>query len=152
MKKPFLLKILIFFVFFQAISGLAGGFGLSFSPSGESIGMPISMLENTPFSSFLIPGLFLLIVLGIFPTILCYALIKEPKWKWPNKLNVYDNFHYLWAYSLYLGLILVSWIIIQVFLVGGENILQLIYGLLGALILIVSLSSQVMKYYNINND
>jgi len=152
MNKPILLNILIFFVFFQAISGLAGGIGLTFSPSGESIGMPISMIENTPFTNFLIPGIFLLVILGIFPLILGYAMIKEPKWNWPNKLNVYNNFHYLWAYSLYLGLILVSWIIIQVYLVGGENILQLIYGLLGALIIIVSLFPQVMKYYDINND
>lgn len=147
MKKPFLLKLLIFFVLFQAISGIAGGIGLTFSPSGESIGLPISMIDNTLFNSFLIPGLFLLAILGIFPLILGYAMIKEPKWKLPNRLNVYDNYNYLWAYSLYLGLILVSWIIIQVYMVGGENILQLIYGLLGALILVVSLSPQIMKYY-----
>ena len=148
MKKLFLLKLLIFLVLFQAISGIAGGIGLTLSPSGESIGMPISMLDNTPFKSFLIPGLFLLAILGIFPLILGFAMIKEPKWKLLNKLNVYDNYNYLWACSLYLGLILVSWIIIQVYMVGGENILQLIYGLLGALILIVSLSPQVMEYYS----
>ena len=148
MKKPFLLKLLIFFVLFQAISGIAGGIGLTFSPSGESIGLPISMIDNTPFNSFLIPGLFLLAILGIFPLILGYAMIKEPKWKLPNKLNVYDNYNYLWAYTLYLGLILVSWIIIQVYMVGGENILQLIYGLLGAFIVLVSLSPHVMEYYS----
>ncbi len=112
MKKPIILRILTILVFFQAISGLAGGIGLIISPSGESIGMPISMLNNSPFSSFLIPGLFLFVILGIFPLLLGYAMNKEPKWNWPNKFNIYKIFHYLWSYSLYLGLILIVWIII----------------------------------------
>lgn len=152
MAKPILLKILIFVIVFQAISGLAGGIGLTFSPSGESIQMPISLLDNTPFNNFLIPGFFLLIVLGVFPAALGYAMIREPEWKFPNKLNVYLNLNYLWTYSLYLGLILVSWIIIQVYLIGGGHIFQLIYGLLGVLILILALSPQVMNYYSLNND
>ena len=139
MKKPLLLRVLILLICFQAVSGLAGGFGLTFSPSGESIGMPLSMLDTTPFSNFLIPGLFLLIILGILPLLLGYAMIKEPNWNWLNKLNVYDNFHYLWAYSLYLGLILILWIIIEVYWIGGGNELQFIYGILGTLIVIIAL-------------
>lgn len=151
MKKPVLLKILIFLVIFQSVSGLTGGIGLTFSPSGESIQMPISLLDKTPFNNFLIPGLFLLTVLGVLPAVLGYALIAEPKWKLPDKLNIYNNFHYLWSFSLYLGLILVSWIIIQVYLIGGGHIFQLIYGLLGVLILLIALSPQIMKYYSRSN-
>ena len=150
MKKPVLLKVLISLVFFQSVSGLAGGIGLTFSPSGESIQMPISLLDNTPFNNFFIPGLFLLIVLGVLPAILGYAMIVEPKWKFPNKLNIYSNFHYLWTFLVYLGLILVSWIIIQVYLVGGGHIFQLIYGLLGVLIILLALSPQIMNYYKTN--
>ncbi|NHZ86863.1 MAG: hypothetical protein GWP19_13480 [Planctomycetia bacterium] len=147
MKQPFLLYLLIVLVFFQALSGLAGGFGLTLSPSGESIQMPISMLENTPFNNFLIPGLFLLLVLGVFPTLLGYAMLKEPNWNWANKLNVYKKYHFLWAYSLYLGLILILWINIEIYMVGGGHILQFIYGILGTLLIIITLSPQVMNYY-----
>lgn len=147
MKKPLLLHLLIFLVFFQALSGLAGGIALTFSPNGDAIQMPLSMLENTPFNNFLIPGLFLLIFLGLFPSLLCYAMLKEPNWNWATKLNVYKKHHFLWAYSLYLGLILILWINIQMYIVGGGNILQFIYGILGALIVIVALSPQVMDYY-----
>jgi hypothetical protein len=134
-------------MFFQAISGLAGGIGLTFSPNGKSIQMPLSMLENTPFNNFLIPGLFLLIFLGVFPTLLGYAMVKEPNWNWANKLNVHKKYHFLWTYSLYLGIMLILWINIQMYMVGGGNILQFIYGMLGTLILIVALSPQVMDYY-----
>ncbi|MFC1785469.1 hypothetical protein ACFL0J_07585 [Candidatus Neomarinimicrobiota bacterium] len=147
MKKPKLLLILIFLVFFQAISGLAGGFGLTFSPSGESIQMPLSLLDNTPFTNFFIPGLFLLIFLGVFPILLGYAMVKEPNWNWANKFNVYKKYHYLWTYSLYLGLMLILWINIQMYMLGGGNILQFIYGMLGTLIIIIALSPQVMNFY-----
>ena len=147
MKKPKLLLLLIFLMFFQAISGLAGGFGLTFSPNGKSIQIPLSMLENTPFNNFLIPGLFLLIFLGVFPTLLGYMMLKEPNWDWANKFNVYKKYHYLWTYSLYLGLMLILWINIQMYMVGGGNILQFIYGMLGTLIIIIALSPQVMNYY-----
>ena len=151
MKKPHILKILIGLVIFQSISGLAGGIGLTFSPSGESIQMPISLLENTPFTTFIIPGLFLLIVLGIFPALLSYAMIVEPNWKLLNKLNIYCDFHSIWSNLLLLGLTLVSWIIIQVYLIGGGHVFQLIYGLLGIIILLITLSPKIMKYYsNIN--
>ena len=150
MKKPFLLNVLIVLMIFQSISGLFGGIGLTISPSGESIGMPITLLENTPFNNFLIPGIFLLLVLGIYPAVLGYAMISGPRWKWANKLNIYNKFHYIWSYSIYLGLILVSWIIIQVYLIGGGHIFQLVYGLLGVLILLITLSPQVMKFYSTN--
>ena len=147
MKKPYLIYLLIFLVFFQALSGLGGGIALVFSPSGKTIEMPLSMIENTPFANFLIPGLFLLLILGLFPTLLGYAMIKEPNWNWANKLNVYKKYHFLWAYSTYLGLILIFWINIQIFMIGGGHILQFIYGILGVLIVIVTLSPQVMNYY-----
>ena len=147
MKKPFLLKLLIFLVLFQGVSGLLGGIPLTFWPSGNVLGTPLSMLENTPFNNFLIPGLFLLIVLGFFPLILGYTMIVEPKWKLPNKLNIYENFNNLWAYSMYIGLILILWILIEIYLVGGGHVLQFIFGLLGTLIVIVALSPQVMDYY-----
>ena len=147
MKKPFLLYVLVFLVFFLAFSGLTGGFALTLWSSGDVLQMPLSMLENTPFNNFLIPGLILLLVLGVFPTLLGYAMLKEPKWDWANKLNVYKQYHFLWSYSLYLGLILILWINIQIFMIGGGHILQFIYGILGTLIVIVALSPQVMNYY-----
>jgi hypothetical protein len=52
----------------QVIIGLgavAGGLGLALDPSGASVGLPLEMLKNTPFSSFLIPGIVLLTVIGM---------------------------------------------------------------------------------------
>lgn len=64
-RKPAVFYILLFFMVFLAVSGLAGGISLTADPTGGLLKMPLSFLEGTPFKNYLLPGLFLLIVLGI---------------------------------------------------------------------------------------
>ena len=49
---------------FTGITAIGGGAALVFSPGG-SLDMPRSMLEGTPFASFLVPGLLLLFAVGV---------------------------------------------------------------------------------------
>ena len=49
---------------FIGLGAVAGGLGLVLEPDGSNLGMPLSMLEHSPFSDFLIPGLVLLLVNG----------------------------------------------------------------------------------------
>ena len=46
---------------FIGVGAVAGGLGLSLDPSGESHGIPLELLEETPFATFLIPGIVLLL-------------------------------------------------------------------------------------------
>ena len=41
------------------------GMAMIVDPSGQSLGMPLEMLRNSPFDTFHIPGMFLLVVNGI---------------------------------------------------------------------------------------
>ena len=50
---------------FIALGALGGGWGLITAPDGSNLGMPLSMLEHSPFPDFLIPGWILLTVLGL---------------------------------------------------------------------------------------
>jgi hypothetical protein len=45
---------------FLGITSLMGAVPLIFDPSGKMLSMPLSLLEHSPFSSFLIPGIILL--------------------------------------------------------------------------------------------
>lgn len=76
------------------IGAVFGGTALVLDPSGRQLGVPISILETSPFTNFLIPGFILLIVLGIGPLLICYALIKRTDWKVANKLNVFKDTHW----------------------------------------------------------
>jgi hypothetical protein len=145
-KKPFVLYLLMILILFQAISAIGGGAVLVVSPSGGMMGIPLSGLKNTPFSNFLIPGLILLILLGFFPLLIFISMIKQPGWSILNKINIYKDRSWIWAYSLYLSIMLIIWILIEIFFIGYDP-LQTYYGMLGVTMLILSLTPQVMQYY-----
>lgn len=76
-SKSYSLYFLMRLMLFQGISGLYGGIALVIDPTGELLQMPISMLENSPFNNFLVPGVILLTMLGIFPMVVLYGLWKS---------------------------------------------------------------------------
>jgi FtsH-binding integral membrane protein len=122
-------------IVFQGLSGLLGGVGLVFDPTGESLQIPVSWLENSPFDDYLIPGLILLIVLSFFPLVVFYGLLK--KWSWSL----------LAAFMV--GAALIIWIGVQILIIGyhPQPPLQLIYGLLGLSILVLALLPSVRRFY-----
>ncbi len=69
-KMPFTSKLLILLHLLLGLGAVFGGIMLVIDPSGELIKMPITLLENSPFNSFLIPGIILLVVLGVLPRFL----------------------------------------------------------------------------------
>ncbi len=90
-KRPFALYVLVFLLFFEAVAALYGGFSLVFDPTGALLKIGDEVLVNSPFSSFLIPGLILGVVLGLLPMLLIYPLLALPPWKWAHRLNIYKN-------------------------------------------------------------
>jgi len=110
---------------FQGLSGLFGGIALVIDPSGELLQMPLSMLEGSPFDTFLIPGIILLTILGIFPMCVVYGLWVRLNWAWMG--------------SLLVSAALIIWIGVEISMVGyhTEPPLQLIYGLLGLIMMVL---------------
>jgi hypothetical protein len=102
---------------FIGLGAVGGGLGLVLEPSGANLGMPLEMLNHSPFSDFLIPGLVLLIVNGlgsIAGSVLSFKL-----------------FHYAAQMALALGAFLVTWIIIQVYWIHAFHWLHALYLSLG---------------------
>jgi len=129
------LYTLIILMLFQGISGLIGGIALVIDPSGELLQMPLSMLEGSPFDTFLIPGIILLTILGIFPMCVVYGL-----WVRLNRA---------WMGSLLVSAALIIWIGVEIWMVGyhTEPPLQLIYGLLGLILLVLVLMPSVRNQF-----
>lgn len=137
-KRPVQVVALFLLVLFQGISGIFGGIGLTIDPTGKSLQIPIEWLKGSPFGNYTIPGIVLLFLLGIVPVIIAIGLWK--KIAWSRKISVY------------LGIALLIWIIVEIAVIGyqHEPPLQLIYGIVGVLILLFSLSSKVKEYYKLN--
>lgn len=133
--RPISVYLLMAALLVQGLSGIAGGSGLVGDPSGRSIQIPLSWLEGSPFADYFIPGLILLVVLGIGPLIVLYGLWTRQNWGWIGALLV--------------GLALIVWILVEILIIGyqPQPPLQLIYGSLGVIIVILALLPGMRAYY-----
>jgi uncharacterized membrane protein len=104
---------------FIGLGALAGGFGLVADPSGDSMGLPISFLDGSPFDDFLIPGIFLLTVNGI-GTMIGAGL-------------TFFRRRFAQEIAIVLGSILVAWIVIQVSIIRSLSWMHYLYFILGLL-------------------
>lgn len=106
---------------FNGTGALFGGWSFIQDPSGNDLKIPIAYLEHSPFKDFLIPGIILFIINGLFSmiTLLWTAL----QWK-----------HYAWLIILQ-GALLTGWIIIQVIMLREFSYYQGIFGGVGLALL-----------------
>ncbi|MEC0124520.1 hypothetical protein [Paenibacillus pabuli] len=130
-----------------AIGAIIGGGALIIDPSGNSVHMPGSLLEHSPFGSFLIPGIILLLVLGVMPMIIAISLLRRTHWKIGEKLNLYPNQYWGWTFSLYTGFALIIWIMVQVYWIQHVSVIHLVYFAWGVGIQIVTLLPGVQRRY-----
>lgn len=139
-QRSYSLYLLMGFMLFQGISGLFGGFALVIDPTGELLQMPLSMLEGSPFDNFMFPGIILLTILGIIPMVVFYGLWKRKNWAWMGALTV--------------SVALIIWIGVEIWMVGyhSEPPLQLVYGLLGVILLVLTLLPAVRHQLNDENE
>lgn len=125
-SSPGVLRALIFVLAVQGMSGLAGGFSLISDPTGAAIGLPLEWLRGSPFSDYFVPGLVLFTALGVGPLVVAWALWTDRSWS-------------LRA-ALLIGVALLVWIGVEITVIGYQSDppLQLVYGALGAAIVVLS--------------
>jgi hypothetical protein len=137
-RRPWTLWALTVLTAIQIIGATAGGIGLVQDPA-NNIGMSLSLLEGSPFPDYLIPGLILLIVVGLFPILPLFGLLLRKRWGW-------------WL-EVAAGCGLVIWIITEVALLGylpGAGLgLQIAMGLLGVIILGLALARSTRRWFGL---
>jgi len=104
---------------FIGLGAVVGGLALVLDPSGSNPGIPLEMLKSTPFSTFLVPGIVLLIVNGLGSLVGATATFKR-----------------YWCageIAIALGLFLVAWILLQVYWFTAFHWLHALYLGLGLL-------------------
>ena len=107
---------------FLAISSCIGAVPLIIDPSGGILKMPLSLLDHSPFRSFLIPGLILLFANGIFSLAIWVAALRKMK-----------------GYGLWValqGCVLFGWITIEVFLIRAVSWPHFIYWAVGVVLIV----------------
>lgn len=98
---------------------------LVIGPDGRNLQMPIDMLKNSPFRSFLIPGIILFLVNGvgnIVSAVLCFKM------------------HRIAGFAgMFFGFGLIIWLFVQINMIGGGSWLQYLYFVLGLLELLLGI-------------
>lgn len=102
---------------FIALGAIPAGYGYLSDTTGVGMGTSVELLKNSPLTSFLIPGLFLMIVHGFGN--LSGAILSFRK----NRLAGISG--------LILGIILCLWIIIQVYWIGLSSFMQPLFLIIG---------------------
>jgi hypothetical protein len=148
-QSSFCKNLLITLLVILSIGAFFGGITLLIRPDGSLLKMPVELLANSPFRSFLIPGLILIIIFGIFPVFVIYGLIKKPENRFFNRLNLIYDYHFAWTFAIYIGIGQIIWINIQTLILNSVDILHTIYSSLGILIVCIALLPQTRNHYKI---
>lgn len=132
--RPAALWVLLALLLVQGVGGIAGGLSLALRPDGSIMRMPVSYLDGSPFPDYLVPGLILLLVLGVLPLVVAVGLWKERRWAWYG--------------SVVVGCGLMIWILVEMTIIPYD-ILQIVFGGVGVLIFVVSLLRPVRRFYGV---
>jgi hypothetical protein len=72
-------KLTIFLLLLNGIGAIYGGLNLIIYPDGSSFHMPLYILEDSPFHSFLIPGVILFVANGLSSIFVLSAILFKQK-------------------------------------------------------------------------
>lgn len=117
--------IAILLLSFNSIGAIFGGWSFINDPSGGDLKIPITYLDHSPFTNFLIPGIILLPSMAYSVYSPWYGLFKWKKYAW---------------LIIFQGVLLIGWIIVQMILLREIYYLQFIFGGIGVVLLLIGIT------------
>lgn len=131
--RPIGIFILMALLLLLGVSGIGGGLSMLADPSGDLLGLPLVLVESVNLRTYLLPGMFLLVVMGILPLVTAFKL-------WSGQQTA-------WIATAGLSILLILWICFQIVLWGAPILIQIIYLILGVVMLILSFLPSVRGYF-----
>jgi hypothetical protein len=126
--------------FFVGIGAVFGGLGAILNPYGF-MGITTDVLKYGPFKTFMIPGIFLFLVIGLGNIIVALFMSKI--------------FKYQGYISGVFSTILVLWIVIQCIVLQSVTILHILYFLIGciqgSLSIYILLQKKIFPFHRVKN-
>jgi hypothetical protein len=102
-----------------ALGAIPSGISMILTPDGSGMGLDVAWLERSPFESFLVPGIFLLVFNGI--------LQLMGAWLTFRRSTVAGIF------GVAVGLVLIFWLLAQIYYLELTHFLQVVFFVIGLL-------------------
>jgi hypothetical protein len=96
------LKAVIIVEIISAMFGFWGGIPLLIDPSGRILGLETNLIAGLPIKSFVLPGIWLLMVYGCGCSIAAYGLWNHKRWGW--------------LLAIFISLIWIVWVSFELYL------------------------------------
>ena len=122
-KSKWLIYSLVVLQAFIGLTGILGGFQLVSDPSGTKVNLSLEWLNGSPFPDYFVPGLILLIVIGVANTIGAAVTFFGSKYSGDA------------AVALATGLII--YLTVEIWVVGLRTLLQPSYFILAVIVLLL---------------
>lgn len=112
-----LTRLVISLCFFSGLSALAGGAELMVWPNGAPWLPPLTVLEHTPFTSFLVPGVLLFVFVGTPNLTAAVGLLLRRRWAG--------------LVSVAAGVALAGWIVGEMLLLRAPSVVEVFFLVIG---------------------
>lgn len=143
--RPIALYPLLAVIGVLSIAGLFGGWSLMADRTGAGLQADLSWLEGTPVSDFLLPGLFLFLVYGVFGLVLIAGLWTRRSFGLAS-IGERTGLHWSWWGAVAIGSILIAWIVYELFVIPDVIWLQPALAALGFTIIGLAMLPSVRAY------
>lgn len=149
MKKPSGIYLLILLIFFVSGFYAYGTYLIFIEPSGDEAGLQTGRLfQLTSLKSYTVIGGLLAILGVIFPIYTALCLISRPtSIKWPKSLNIYEQYQWTYAFSLYSAYFYLFISAIHVLLHEGDSNFPILTILVSLVMIIILNSPENQNYF-----
>jgi len=106
-------SILFILISFIGVTSTISGLLMISNPDGSLFNMPLSLLQDTPFKDYLVPGIILTIAVGMVNLLAVFFNMQRHR----NRYN--------WAMAG--GVMICGWILVQIALIHEVSWLQFLY-------------------------
>ncbi|HKL27650.1 MAG TPA: hypothetical protein VJ898_00150 [Natrialbaceae archaeon] len=138
-SRPIGVPILVAAFVFLAFTALYGGAALVAAPDGSFVDavVPVdqSDLAGTPFDDYTVPGVVLIVAIGVVPLVAAYGLSVRTEWAWYGAVAV--------------SVLLLGWLAVEYLLLGYFSVLQPLYALFALGLLALTFAPPVRAYFGI---
>ncbi|MBU3676464.1 MAG: hypothetical protein FGM54_04685 [Chitinophagaceae bacterium] len=149
MKKTSGIYLLILLIFFVSGFYAFGTYLIFTDTSGNEAGLETGRLfQLTSLRSYSIIGALLAVLGVIFPLFTAMCLISRPtSLKWPKSMNIYENYQWTYAFSMYTTYFYLFISAINILLREGNSMFPTIVILACLIMMIILNSPENQKFF-----